>query len=334
MEIIFLIIGLALFSLGVAFIASEAKARRDTESAKARVIGFSLGKSNNPNMPSFHTVAEYIGRGRKYYVEGSVGSSVPLHAVGQDVTVLTNPREPEKAVLKSTLSYMLGGVLAALGLLAIGMFWLTFSLNIFSVVMAVVIVSGLGLKIRSFWRKEPMSLEAWNAYKKKALATRVFTEETKDQIQWADPKRVVAAIDVYKKTNRFAVPVLLVVALGLLFGGYHFYEKTDRFLQSADRAAGMVIDLKTHDSTDGDTYSAVVEYRDQRGGNSTFVDSLSSSPPSYHTGQTVNVLYNPTDPREVQIDRGVANYWLSALFGGMGSLFLLMGLHSARKRFR
>ena len=64
------------------------------------------------------------------------------------------------------------------------------------------------------------------------------------------------------------------------------------------------------------------------------MDSLSSSPPSYHRGQTVKVLYNPADPREAQIDRGVANYWLAALFGGMGFLFLVMGLHSARKRFR
>ena len=216
MEIIFLIAGLALFSLGVAFIASEAKARRNTEPVRARVIGFSVGKSNSPNMASFHTVAEYIGRGRKYYVEGSVGSSVPLHTVGQHVIVLTNPREPEKAVLKSTLSYTLGGVFAFLGILAVGLFWLTFSLNIFSVVMAVIILSGLGIKIRSVWRTEPMSLEAWNAYKKKALATRVFTEDTKDQIQWADPQRVVSAIQVYKRTNRFAVPALLVLGLSLI----------------------------------------------------------------------------------------------------------------------
>src|SRR5206468_5601220 len=133
-------------------------------------------------------------------------SSVPLHAVGQDVTVLTNPREPEKAVLKSRLSYTLGCALAFFGLLAIGVFWLTFSLNIFSLVMAAVIFSGLGMKIRSAWRKEPLSLEAWHAYKKKALSTRVFTEDSKDRIVWADPMRVASAIEVHKKTNRFAAP--------------------------------------------------------------------------------------------------------------------------------
>lgn len=336
MEIIFLIVGLALLGVGAAIIASEVRDRRDTEPVEAKVIGFSLGKSNNPNLASFHTVAEYIGRnGLKYYVEGSVGSSAPLHMVGQSVTVLTRPCEPERAVLKSATSYMLGGGLAVFGLFAVALFWFTFSLNIFSLVTAAIILSGLGIKIRGAWRKEPLSVEAWNAYKKKVLSTRVFTENSRDQIVWADPMRLASAIEVQRKTNRFAVPVLLALGLGLLFVGYHFYEKTERFLRSAEPATGTVVELRRHDSSDGtDTYSAVVEYSDQRGGNFRFVDSLSSSPPTYHTGQTVHVLYNREDPNDAQIDRGLLNYWLTALFGSMGSLFLLMGVQSARKRSR
>jgi hypothetical protein len=126
-EIIFLIVGLAFVALGIAFIVSEANARRSTQPIQARVVGFSLGKSTNPNLASFHSVAEYIGQnGQKYFIEGSVGSSVPLHAVGQAVTVLAHPTEPEKAVLKSGLSFTLGGVLALLGLTCVGLFWFTF----------------------------------------------------------------------------------------------------------------------------------------------------------------------------------------------------------------
>jgi hypothetical protein len=336
MEIVFLIIGLPLLAIGWGFIASEVQARRGKDPVQARVIGFSVGKTNNPNMPSFHTVAEYMGRsGKKYYVEGAVGSSVPLHAVGQGVTVLTNPRDPEQAALKSPLAYALGGVLASLGLAAVGLFWLTFSFSILSLVTAAVILGGLGVKIRSAWRTESISLEAWQAYKKKALAIRVFTEDSMDQIVWADPIRVASAFDSDRRANRFTVPILLVLAFGLLFAGYYFYEKTERFVRSADQAVGTVVDLHARDSNDGSyTYAAVVEYRDQRGANFKFVDSFSSSPPSYHTGETVHVLFSRENPKEAQIDRGIANYWVTALFGGLGALFLLMGLHSARKRFR
>jgi hypothetical protein len=335
-EVIFLIAGLGLIGVGFAIVASEAKARRGTEPFQALVIGFSHGKSSTANVASFHSIAEYVGRnGRKYYVEGAVGSSVPLHSVGQSVTVLVNPREPENAVLKSALSYVLGGVLALLGVAGVATFWLTFRFNLFSAVMAAVILGGLVAKIGNAWRKEPLTLEAWNAYKKKVLSTRVFTQESKDQIFWADPARVASAIDGYRKANRFAVPVLLVLGLALLFLGYHFYVKTERFLATADYAVGTVIELRERDSSEGhNTYSAVVEYSNERGGSFQFVDSFSSSPPYYQTGETVHVLYNREDPKEAQIDRGIANHWLTALFGVFGALFVLSGVYAARKQFR
>ncbi|HET9219286.1 MAG TPA: DUF3592 domain-containing protein, partial [Terriglobia bacterium] len=271
--------------------------------------------------------------GRKYYVEGSVSSSVPLHALGQEVTVLINPRDPERAVLQSGVSYALGFALAIMGLAGIGAFWMTFRFNIFSLVMAAVILAGLGMKIKGAWRQQPLSLEAWNAYKKATLSARVFTEDARDQISWAEALRVRSAVEAHLKASRFAVPVLFLIGFGLLFLGYHFYGKTEKFLQSADLATGTVVDLSRRDSGDGnDTYSAVVEYRDARGGNFKFVDPFSSSPPYYYAGQEVHVLYNREDPNQAQIDRGLVNYWLTALFSAMGSLLVLMGLHSARKR--
>jgi hypothetical protein len=335
MEIVFLLAGLALMALGIGIIAVEVRSRRSTKFVRARVLGFSVGKSANPNMSPLHTVAEYVGLdGRKYYVEASTGSSAPLHTVGEDIAVLVTPGQPDRAVLKSSLSFFLGGGIALLGLVFVVVFRATFQLNLYSAVMAALVVGGLALRVRKSWRKRPLTLEEWQAYKNGILSTKVFTDETKDQISWADPGRVVAAIEAHRKANRFAVPTLLALGIGLLLLSYHFHGKTEAFLQTAQRAPGRVVDLRVTDSSDGETtYAAVVTYTDDRGRNFTFKDSLSSTPPMYAVGQIVNVLYNAEHPDEAGIDRGIWNYWLTALLGVPGAALLMCGVYQARKRF-
>ena len=126
---------------------------------------------------------------------------------------------------------------------------------------------------------------------------------------------------------------LFVLGFGLVFLGQHFYKKTEAFLEKANHTEGLVVDFNESDSSDSTTYAAVVEYRDRQGQNHKLVDSFSSSPPSYNTGQIVSVLYNRENPGEAQIDRGRANYWLTFLLGFGGVLFILLGAFSARRRF-
>jgi hypothetical protein len=334
-EIIFLLVGLIFVALGVVIIVCEVRARLGTQPVNARVIGLSLGRSKKQGNPSFHSVAEYVGsNGRIYYVESSVGSSVPLHAVGDSVTVLVRPTESEKAVFKSILSYVFGSVLAALGLASIAAFWLTYRTGVYSASMALIVLAVLGLRIKNAWRKQPLSLQAWNEYKKQALSPRVFTDVTKSEITWADPASIVALERNYEKSNRFAIPALFILGFTLLFLSHYSYRKTEAFLQNAKNASGRVVELRERDSSDGgsSTYAAVVEYRDDNGETRQFIDSFSSNPPVYHSGEDVSVLYNRDDPREVQIDRGRTNYWLTGLLGGLGGLFTLLGLISNRRR--
>jgi hypothetical protein len=334
MEVIFLIAGLAMIAVGTAIIVSEMRDRRDTRAVTGRVVGFSSGKHNRPTSPSFHSVAQYVGLdGHTYYVEGAIGSSEPLHAVGDAVTVLVRPAEPEKALLKSSLSFILGVVLALMGLAFVAAFRYSFRANLFSLVMAAFVLGGLAFKIRKSWRKQRLSWEEWRAYKKQIFAPRVFTNDTKDQIRWSDPTTITVAIQRYKKSRRFALPVLLVIGLTGLAVGYHFQVKTEAFLAIADRASGRVIDLRETDptSTDGTTYAAVVEFRVNEGKTLTFKDSLSASPPMYDVGEDVFVLFDPSNPSSATIDRGRANYWVSIALYGLGALFLLMAW-SARKR--
>lgn len=335
MEIIFLVVGLIFAAVGVAIIVAEMRARSGTLPVAARVIGFSTGRSMRRDTPSFHSIAEYVAPGgRTYYVEGAIGSSAPLHAVGDSVTVLVNPAQPEDTLLKSGLSYILGIGIMMMGLASVGAFWFTFHANLYSLGMAAVMILALAFKIKQIWRKEPLSLSAWRTYKKQIFSPRVFTDQTKDQISWAEPPSLTVAIENYEKTQRFGAPVLLVIGFVLLFLGHHFYVKTHAFLENASRALGVVVDLKENNPNDSSssTYAAVVDYTDSEERKHRFVDSFSSSPPTYDHGQTVSVLYDREDPANARIDLGRANYWPAYLCYFLGGLFVLLAAFSARRR--
>ena len=338
MEVIFLLAGLVLIAVSVAIAVSEIRDRQGTWALKGRVIGFSSGRHNKPTSPSFHSVAEYVGPdGQTYFVEGAIGSSEPLHSVGDSVTILVKSDEPEKAVLKSSLSFILSTVLGIMGLALVVVFHYTFRANLLSLGMAAVLLIGGAFKVAKAWRKPGLSWNDWLEYKKQIFTPRVFTNQTRDQIRWADPTSVVVAVESYRKSRRLAVPVLFVLGLTALFFGYHFHVKMETFLAKADPAPGRVISLQETDPTasaDSSTYAAVVEFRDKDGETHTFVDSLSSSSGLYDYGEEVIVLFDRSNPSAAQIDRGRANYWVSFVLYGMGSLFLLMGWSSRKRRVR
>src|SRR5262245_28244947 len=336
MEIVFLLAGSVFLIIGLAIVFSEIKARRGTQPASGTVIGYSTGPKRDRVTASFYSVAEFIGLdGRKRYIESSVGSSAPLHAVGDAVTILVNGEEPRAAVFQSTLSMIVGCVIAAMGMACVLVFWVTFQANAYSLIMAAAILVAVVFKLKSLRRKVPMSWTMWQEYKKQALGPKVFDEEAKDKIAWADPLMIRAAAANYRKSQRFAIPILFVLAFGSLLLGHHLYLKTEAFLERASRATGQVVELKEVESTDGDsTWAPVLEFNDREGRRQRFVESVSSNPPGYHRGQVVNVLYNPENPSEARIDRGRANHWAAILLGSVGGLFLLLGIFTLKRRAR
>jgi hypothetical protein len=339
MEIVLLLAGLVCLALGGAILYSEIRERNGTCVVTGRVIGFSTGAGMNTGAYSYYSVAQYTGpNGRNYYVEGSVGSSVPLNTVGDAVTVFVDPQQPEKAEIKSTLLVVLGASLAAVGLIFVVVFFRIFQVNLYSVVMAGFVLGTLCLKAKRAWDKHPISLkDLRQQYKETTVVnSRVFTEESKKQIVWADPVRLAAAIETYQRQNRYAAPVLMVFGFALVFLGIYLYQRETTFLRKAIGAEGHVVGLKAIDSSStshSTTYAAVVEYTDVSGHKRQFTDSLSSSPPSYHSGDRVNVLYIRENAIQSQIDRGAfGNRWPSILCGVLGGLCSLLGLSILRKR--
>ena len=330
MEILFLLVGLAFVAFGVAVVVFEARARRGAWPVPGEVIGFSTGKGNRSGPPSYYAVAEYVGMdGRKRYLEGSVGSSSPLGAIGNAVTILVHPDDPERAVIESSLTYVLGVALAVMGLASCAAFFAIFRATTFSILSAVGVVSFATYKLRGSLRDKPMSLQAWREYKDQAFRPRVFTDASKAEIPWADRAALETAIAAQRKATRIAVPILLLVGVGLVFLGAHLYRKTGMFLERAVAARGVVVEMARNDSTHSNTSAPVVEFEHERK-KFRFKDSIGSDPPAYRRGDSVDVLYDPADPRNARIDRGRWNEAVPISIGGFGALLCFLGLWSLR----
>jgi len=329
MEIIFLWVGLPFIAIGAWVIHAEAGARRGGVSVAGRITGYSRPKGDS-NAP-YHAVAEFVGQdGQRRLIESGVGSSAPIGSVGDAVSILIRPGEPESAVFKSPATYLIGAVLAMLGAASCLVFLTTFRASLFSIATSAAVTAFVAYKLHDVWRKQPISLSAWRAIKEKALRGRVIAAESRNEIAWADAASLDLANQRQERMNRFAWPVLALGGAGLLFLGLYLYRSTDAFLARAIRAEGRVVELAASDTSDDVTYAPVVEFEDADGRHR-FKDSISSNPPSYRTGDTVQVLYDPGDFHKARIDRGVWNRAIPLLVGALGGMFLLCGFWIASR---
>lgn len=122
------------------------------------------------------------------------------------------------------------------------------------------------------------------------------------------------------------VGVLMLVGAGLL------YQNTTKFIASASRAQGEVIDLLRVESSrrnSSDTWRPMVHFKLPSGEIVEFTPSSSSSPPAYDKGEIVGVFFNPSNPQDARLD-GFFDLWGgAAIAGGLGAVFLAfaVGMH-------
>ena len=99
-------------------------------------------------------------------------------------------------------------------------------------------------------------------------------------------------------------------ALALLFlviGGWYGYNSY-QLVRGGGQVLGEVVDMEASDSDGSTVYSPVVEYVVD-GETYRFEGGSASSPPAYHVGQKVTILYDRADPNHAQINN-FSELWL------------------------
>ena len=104
--------------------------------------------------------------------------------------------------------------------------------------------------------------------------------------------------------------------------GVFLFIRTRIFISKAQEVQGTVIRMVWRSGSDGGGgYSPVYQFRAISGQMITVEDSLSSSPPMFQEGQTIDVLYDPENPQDARIKKWMSLYFVSLLLGGMGLIF-------------
>jgi hypothetical protein len=144
------------------------------------------------------------------------------------------------------------------------------------------------------------------------------------------------------KVLRIVGAIFATIGAGLLIGAFIAYGSAQSFNDNALRAKGVVVDLEpTYSSNSGTTYTPVVTFETPERESVTFHSSVSSSPPSFDVGESVEVLYDPANPSDAVIDSFWQVYLVPIILGGIGGVFFVVGgglllaqIASRRKRAR
>lgn len=134
-------------------------------------------------------------------------------------------------------------------------------------------------------------------------------------------------INPAKFLRRLGKFFLMPIGACFLLGAVWSASSTKTWIAHAVEVPGSVIEMvRVRDSDDtGYMFAPVVRFKTAEGNTVEFESSFRSNPPAYRTGQSVSVLYDPSEPRSAAI-RGFLSLWLMPLIlGFIGSAFLIVG---------
>ena len=120
--------------------------------------------------------------------------------------------------------------------------------------------------------------------------------------------------------------ILCLVGIALLVLAFFLARNSHALVTEGRQASGTVIALARHvSSSDGrstTTYRPVVRYVTATGETIEFTSSSGSNPPSYHPGETVEVLYRADSPYQARINGFFSLWGAASICGFMGLLFV------------
>ena len=119
---------------------------------------------------------------------------------------------------------------------------------------------------------------------------------------------------------------LFVLGVFSLIGAAFSYFRVQRFINSAHKTTGQITGLRSHrGSKGGTTYSPIYQFRTLDGQTIDGEENFSSNLFVPKVGQSVEVYYDPNDPKISRLNNKMSLYFTSGLSVILGGTFTLVG---------
>ncbi len=119
-----------------------------------------------------------------------------------------------------------------------------------------------------------------------------------------------------------------LIGVGIIVFGMFLFNGQNSFILSSKHATGTVVQNQLGGSKNS-TYHAVVQFTAPDGTAVKFTSNVGTITPEFGVGKQVDVLYNPKNPQDAQIN-SLLDLWMApGLVFIIGLLFIIFGLGGA-----
>ena len=115
---------------------------------------------------------------------------------------------------------------------------------------------------------------------------------------------------------------LIIAGIGLIYWGFNKYKEKQALDIMGKTAQGTVVDIYKN----GIYNSPVVEFYTEDGTKMLFKSELETAKRKYKIGDKVEVIYNPADPTEAEINKFAERNFLHLFLMGVGALLIIVGI--------
>ena len=120
--------------------------------------------------------------------------------------------------------------------------------------------------------------------------------------------------------------LFFVLGIALLISSVVSFIKKRRQVAASSSAAGVVTELVKEMGQRGYLYYPQVQFTTASGQTISFKSSVGSNPATYRAGQNVEVIYDPRNPQQAEIDSLTSLWIVPGCLLGMGLVFTVIGL--------
>lgn len=292
-------------SIFIAVFAAATIANKKSDGTSMSFKQLKAHKQKHYASQMYTAIYEFVTpHGDTIQVPGTVSStSIADKIPGTEAIIFVRPDKPDRVRKKSYLFLGIGLVFGMPGvwILYVAFSMLSFTLGGFAMMGAAFVFLGVKVlkSLRRFEekvpRKEWMKHIKQNTKKESEIGYILNADEIRDRYRY------------HQSVMRVGIPITVIFALGMMYGGYYMHNNVTDFVANAHSARGEIVEMRSRSSDDGYTYYAVVSFEGPSGKAVKFKDNVGSSHPLKKTGDMVDVLYNPDKPRDAMIDRGILN---------------------------